>query len=144
MSEATATRVRIGSLEDLRAKGCLVGHAGGHSVAVFWHEGRAWAVDNRCPHMGFPLSQGSVRDGLLTCHWHHARFDLASGGTLDPFAGDVQAYPTVVDDDGDVFIEIREETDRSAQWRRVAPGRSEQLPNPPPPHRRKSSAPNLS
>jgi nitrite reductase/ring-hydroxylating ferredoxin subunit len=29
--------------------------------------------------MGFPLDRGSVEDGTLTCHWHHVRFDLASG-----------------------------------------------------------------
>jgi hypothetical protein len=26
--------------------------------------------------MGFPLNQSTVKDGILTCHWHHARFDL--------------------------------------------------------------------
>ena len=88
-----ADLVRAGSLDELKQKGCLVVGAGGHTVAVFWHEDRAWAVDNRCPHMGFPLSRGTVCDGLLTCHWHNARFDLASGGTLDPFADDVRAFP---------------------------------------------------
>jgi nitrite reductase/ring-hydroxylating ferredoxin subunit len=33
--------------------------------------------------MGFPLDRGSVEDGVVTCHWHHARFDLASGCTFD-------------------------------------------------------------
>ena len=33
--------------------------------------------------MGFPLDRGSVEDGTLTCHWHHARFDLESGCTFD-------------------------------------------------------------
>jgi nitrite reductase/ring-hydroxylating ferredoxin subunit len=113
--------VRVATIAELQQKGCLVVTAGSHGVAVFWHEGRPWAVDNRCPHMGFPLSRGTVRDGLLTCHWHHARFDLASGGTLDPFADDVRAYPTVVRD-GDVFVDVRPEGDRLAHWR----GRLEQ------------------
>src|SRR6516165_2093238 len=127
MSEDVITRVRVGPLDELKAKGCLVVLAGGHRVAVFWHEGRAWAVDNRCPHMGFPLSRGTVRDGLLTCHWHHARFDLASGGTLDPFAGDVRPYPTVFDG-GDVFVEVRSGDDRAAQWhRRLKQGLEDQL-----------------
>jgi nitrite reductase/ring-hydroxylating ferredoxin subunit len=108
--------VRVGSLAELQGKGCLVVNAGGHGVAVFWHEGRAWAVDNRCPHLGFPLNRGTVCDGLLTCHWHHARFDLASGGTLDPFADDVRAYPTVVEGD-DVYVDPRAEGgDRAAYW----------------------------
>jgi len=91
--------VRVGSVQELAARGCTLVSAGGHGVAVFAHDGRFFAVDNRCPHMGFPLSRGTVRDGLLTCHWHHARFDLEGGGTLDPFADDVRTFPVVVEDD---------------------------------------------
>ena len=46
--------------------------------------------------MGFPLDRGTVSNGILTCHWHHARFDLSSGGTFDPFADDVRAFPVTV------------------------------------------------
>src|ERR1700746_1287000 len=127
MNDCTTTRVRVGSLDELKAEGCLVASAGGHRVAVFWHEGQVWAVDNRCPHMGFPLSQGTVQDGLLTCHWHHARFDLASGGTLDPFAGDARVYPTVVEGP-DVFIEVDQHRDPAAPWwRRLEHGLEDQL-----------------
>ena len=42
--------------------------------------------------MGFPLHRGTVKDGILTCHWHHARFDLIGGGTFDQWAGDVQLF----------------------------------------------------
>jgi nitrite reductase/ring-hydroxylating ferredoxin subunit len=53
---------------------------GGHRpILVIYDRGRVFALDNRCPHMGFPLERGSVEDGILTCHWHHARFDLESG-----------------------------------------------------------------
>ena len=89
---------------------------------MFWHEERPWAVDNRCPHMGFPLSRGTVCDGLLTCHWHHARFDLASGGTLDPFADDVRAYPAVVQDGEVSSTSARRAATAPAHWR----GRLEQ------------------
>src|SRR3989449_6850840 len=59
---------------------------------------RVFALDNRCPHMGFPLDRGSVEDGILTCHWHHARFDLASGCTFDLWADDVPTCPVEVRD----------------------------------------------
>ena len=65
-------------------QGCVVVSVGGQTVALFADNGVVRAVDNRCPHMGFPLHRGSVCDGILTCHWHHARFDLESGGTFDP------------------------------------------------------------
>src|SRR5262245_42009878 len=42
--------------------------------------------------MGFPLDRGTVRDGMLTCHWHQARFDLRSGCTFDLWADDVPRY----------------------------------------------------
>ena len=98
MSGISTGRVRVGAVAEVTRRGCTVVAAGGHGIAVFAHEGRLHAVDNRCPHMGFPLSRGTVRDGLLTCHWHHARFDLEGGGTLDPFADNVRTYRVVVED----------------------------------------------
>jgi len=44
---------------------------------------------------------------MVTCHWHHARFDPASGGTLDPFADDFRAYPVTISDDRiSVVVEV--------------------------------------
>jgi hypothetical protein len=43
--------------------------------------------------MGFPLDRESVEDGILTCHWHHARFDLERGCTFDLWADDVPICP---------------------------------------------------
>jgi nitrite reductase/ring-hydroxylating ferredoxin subunit len=105
-------RVTIGTLDELRRSGCLVGKAGAQPICVFWSEGTPFALDDRCPHMGFPLHRGTVESGLLTCHWHHARFDLSSGGTLDPWADDVRAYPVEVDD-GRVQVIVRAEPDRT-------------------------------
>jgi nitrite reductase/ring-hydroxylating ferredoxin subunit len=97
---AVAGLIRVGTLDELKQRACMVVTGRGHTIGVFYHEGQVYAVDNRCPHMGFPLERGTVKDGILTCHWHHARFDLASGGTFDPFADDVRAFPvTVVDDE---------------------------------------------
>src|SRR5947199_298883 len=88
----TRLKVRVGSAADLLGKACSVVHADGHTLALFTVDGKIFAVDNRCPHMGFPLDRGSVKDGILTCYWHYARFDLASGGAFDLFADDVPAY----------------------------------------------------
>jgi nitrite reductase/ring-hydroxylating ferredoxin subunit len=105
MQAGNGTFVRAARADDVRTQGVLVVHAAGQTIALFHHEDRFFAVDNRCPHMGFPLHKGSCRNGILTCHWHHARFDLASGGTFDPFADDVRAYPTRVQD-GDIWIDL--------------------------------------
>ncbi len=103
-------RVKIGTLDELHAKGWLAVKVDSQPVCVFWNDGQASAVDDRCPHMGFPLHRGSVENGLLTCPWHHARFDLASGGTLDPFADDVRAH-TVEVEGTEVFVVLRPDAD---------------------------------
>jgi nitrite reductase/ring-hydroxylating ferredoxin subunit len=84
--------VLAGSLEELKAKGRLVLHGSHRPILVIYDRGRVFALDNRCPHMGFPLERGSVEDGILTCHWHHARFDLESGCTFDLWADDVPIF----------------------------------------------------
>jgi nitrite reductase/ring-hydroxylating ferredoxin subunit len=77
----------------------------GHTLAIVREGQRVFAVDNRCPHMGFPLSRGSICDGILTCHWHHARFDLETGGTFDQWADDVRAFPTEIRD-GAIWVDL--------------------------------------
>src|ERR1041384_5936142 len=96
-------RVRAGSLDELEHKGRLLTKVGAIPVVVFWHEGRAWAIEDRCPHLGFPLHQGTVEAGLLTCHWHHARFDLVSGCTLDLWADDARGFDVELRGD-DLFV----------------------------------------
>ena len=46
-------------LDDVQARGCTVVHLNGHTIALFVHDEKVYAVDNRCPHMGFPLDRGS-------------------------------------------------------------------------------------
>ena len=97
-------RIRVGTLAELEQRGVLVVSAPRQRIAVFADGGRVYAVDNRCPHMGFPLDRGSVRDGILTCDWHHARFDLQSGCTFDLFADDVPRFEATVED-GVVWVD---------------------------------------
>ena len=118
MTLATEKLLRVGTVEEVRERGCRVVTGGGHTMAVFpWGDDFA-AVDNRCPHMGFPLDRGTVNNGILTCHWHHARFDLSSGGTFDPFADDVRSFPVSVVD-GEVWVDPSPpEADPVPRWSR--------------------------
>ena len=116
MTTTMAEQIRAGTVDEIKTRGCTVVTGGGHAIAVFHHDEELFAVDNRCPHMGFPLDRGSVKDGILTCHWHHARFDLASGGTFNPFADDVRSYPVNVAD-GIVWVDPQPAPrDEVAHW----------------------------
>jgi nitrite reductase/ring-hydroxylating ferredoxin subunit len=66
-------------------------------ILLIKEDGKIHAVDNRCPHMGFPLNKGTVNNGILTCHWHHARFDAGSGCAFDLFADDIPSYDVKVE-----------------------------------------------
>ncbi|WP_313694493.1 Rieske (2Fe-2S) protein [Halorarum halobium] len=105
-------------LAELQEDGHALMQAEGTPIALFHHEGEVRAVNNRCPHMGFPLTEGSVDEGVLTCHWHHARFELSCGDTFDPWADDVDTYPTEVRD-GVVYVnpEPRRSEPPGVHWR---------------------------
>jgi nitrite reductase/ring-hydroxylating ferredoxin subunit len=120
--------VLVGSLEELKAKGRLVVQGGHRPILVIYDRGRIFALDNRCPHMGFPLARGSVEDGILTCHWHHARFDLESGCTFDLWADDIPICAVEVRN-GDVWVTTTfGHPDPAAHWhRRLADGLAHDL-----------------
>jgi len=117
-----------GSLDELKAKGRLVVHGRHRPILVIYDRGRVFALDNRCPHMGFPLERGSLDDGILTCHWHHARFDLESGCTFDLWADDVPICPIEVRN-GEVWVKTTfGHANPAAHWRqRLADGLAHDL-----------------
>jgi nitrite reductase/ring-hydroxylating ferredoxin subunit len=114
--------MKIAHVGDFETTDRRVLSAGDRPVLLLRHDGGFYAVDNRCPHMGFPLDKGSVKDCILTCHWHHARFDLASGGTFDQFADDVRAYPIELRGD-ELWIDLAPRHDeRAHQLKRLHDG----------------------
>src|SRR2546421_7198009 len=99
------SRRRAASLAKVREAGRVVVSLGGHTICLLAEGDEIFAVDNRCPHMGFPLHRGTVSDGILTCHWHHARFDLCTGGTFDQFADELRRFPVEIEGD-DVYVDL--------------------------------------
>jgi nitrite reductase/ring-hydroxylating ferredoxin subunit len=94
-------------VKDIEAEGdCLSLSVKKRPIVLFSYNSKVYALDNRCPHMGFPLSQGTLKNCILTCHWHHARFDLHNGGTFDQWAGDVESYPVQIRNKREIWIGI--------------------------------------
>src|SRR6266404_2820042 len=108
--------VRVGPLSELRRSGSKVVSSPGGPVLVIADGEDVIELDNRCPHMAFPLHRGSIEDGILTCHWHHARFDLASGCTFHLWADDVPRYPIEIRGE-EVWVLSREPRDDVAHWK---------------------------
>jgi len=52
-------------------------------IAIFVVDGKFFAIDDTCPHMGASLGSGFVENGTVTCPWHFWRFQLTDGKWAD-------------------------------------------------------------
>lgn len=78
---------------------------GQHQLCVMNTDDGFHAVDNRCPHEGYPLASGDLKGCVLTCAWHNWKFDARSGEcTLG--GEDVRVYPTRIGDDGTLEVDL--------------------------------------
>lgn len=105
---------KVLSLAELEKKQKTIFKKGNKQIAIFKQEEAIFAIDNRCPHEGYPLLQGHTNDNcVLTCNWHNWKFDLKTGQCLT--GGDnVKTYPIKIED-GNVFISITEPTKEEVQ-----------------------------
>lgn len=99
--------VRVAGVEDCSTDGCLHTVLGnGEPVVLARWDGEIFALEDRCSHQDFPLSDGEVEDGTIECIYHGAKFDLKTGKALQlPAIRPVRSYPVEIRDD-DVFIRI--------------------------------------
>ena len=69
-------------------------------------EDEIFALEDRCSHEDFPLSEGEIVDGALECILHGARFDLRTGRALSlPAVRPVKTYRAEIRE-GDIYVEI--------------------------------------
>jgi nitrite reductase (NADH) small subunit/3-phenylpropionate/trans-cinnamate dioxygenase ferredoxin subunit len=80
---------------------------GDRLIAVFFVEGRYWAIDDLCPHMGASLGAGYVENGTVTCPWHAWRFKIADGTWCDNPKLKIGAYEVRVIDD-EILVDLPE------------------------------------
>lgn len=113
----------LGQVDDLKSE---LGSTGNlkevrlqeQSVLLTLHKDSFGAIDNRCNHMGAPLSQGRLRDGRIECPWHYWQFNHQTGKGEDSSshplascAGHVSSYSLKVNN-GELFIDTASKTER--------------------------------
>lgn len=85
--------VEIGDITDIPLRGarCVVTPAG--RIAVFRTAAdEVYAIEDRCPHKGGPLSQGIVHDAAVTCPLHNWVLSLETGKALGADEGSVRTF----------------------------------------------------
>ncbi len=95
----------IGALDDIPRQGARVVNTAAGCVAVFrTADDRVFALEDRCPHRGGPLSEGIVHGTHVTCPLHAWVFDLATGLAQGADEGAVRTCPARTDG-GRVYLD---------------------------------------
>ncbi len=99
--------IEIGALKDIPRLGSRVVRTASGNIAVFRTENdEVFALDDRCPHRGGPLSQGIVHNRRVTCPLHNFVIELESGRAVAPDEGCTHVYPVKVEN-GIVLLSVR-------------------------------------
>ena len=78
----------------------------GAKIAIARVEGRLYAFDDVCTHMGCPLSTGELEGASIECECHGSVFSVVTGAVEAPPATDpIETYP-VREDGGRIQLEI--------------------------------------
>src|SRR5438067_6218264 len=78
---------------------------GGRTVALARCGGSLGALENRCPHQGGPLGEGSIENGWLRCPWHGYDYDPLTGAPPSGFSDAVPSYDVQERPDG-VYVRL--------------------------------------
>lgn len=86
--------------------GCVHQTVGDEDVVLVRWDGEIFALEDRCSHEDYPLSDGEVANGQIECVYHGARFDLRTGAAKSlPAVKPVRVFPVEIRD-GDVYIDL--------------------------------------
>lgn len=98
----------IGALEDIPRQGARLVKTVQGCVAVFrTADDQVFAMNDRCPHKGGPLSEGIVHGTSVTCPLHNWVFSLETGQAQGADEGAVATYPMRVDS-GRLLLDTRQ------------------------------------
>ncbi len=102
---------RVADLDQVPSGRVVTVQAGHRAVALSHFDGRYGALENRCPHQGGPLGEGSIENGWLRCPWHGYDYDPLTGEPPSGFADRPARYDVDVRTDG-VFVGLPPEPSR--------------------------------
>ena len=91
-------KIDIGALEDIRPRAARLVRTDFGCIAIFrTSDDQVFALDDKCPHKGGPLSDGIQHGHAVTCPLHNWVIDLNSGQAQGADDGSVRTYPVSVE-----------------------------------------------
>jgi len=76
------TKIKIATISDVSTDKVLKTKAGKQSVLVAKVGDSYCAVANKCPHLGLPMNSGKLENGVITCPFHGAKFEISTGKSV--------------------------------------------------------------
>jgi len=90
--------IEVGSIDDIPRRGARVVRTAEGDIAVFrTAEDRIFALRDKCPHKGGPLSQGIVHGTKVACPLHDWKIQLDTGEAVAPDEGCAATFPVRLD-----------------------------------------------
>ena len=91
--------ITVGKVENVPpGRGATVKLKDGTEVALFKVGGTFHAIENFCPHKGYPLADSRLYGGIVECDLHGWRFDVSSGECLTKKDCSLESYEVVIED----------------------------------------------
>lgn len=98
--------VEIGGADDIPKQGARTVLTAAGTIGLFrTADGEVFAIDNACPHLAGPLTQGIVHGRKVTCPLHNLVINLTTGQADGPDGGCVATYP-VKQEGGRLFLDV--------------------------------------
>ncbi|MEA1904229.1 MAG: thiamine pyrophosphate-binding protein [Actinomycetota bacterium] len=110
-SNVETTWHKVAEVDELPEGRVKIVHVGRRSIALTRFEGSYGALDNKCPHQGGPLGEGSIEHGWLRCPWHGYDYNPLDGQPPEGFVDAPGCFATEVRDDG-IYVALPEEAKR--------------------------------
>lgn len=93
-------------VEDIPVLGARVVKSACGNIAIFRNSAdEIFALQDKCPHKGGPLSQGIVHGRKVACPLHNWNIGLEDGTAVAPDVGCTRAFPVKVEN-GEVFVQV--------------------------------------
>jgi len=97
---------KIAETKDVLKKQTQVFNVKGQEILVVNVEGALFAIENRCPHLGYPLFFGSLEGDTLTCGFHSAKFNVKTGKSIGLVTSEpLKTFPVKIHYSS-IFIEV--------------------------------------
>lgn len=92
-------KIKVCKVSDLRKGKSIERRFLARKIVVFNDDGHIYAMEAECKHMKAPLNLGKVENGIVTCHWHHWKYELKSGKCLTKEHMDLRKFAVEIEDD---------------------------------------------